>query len=90
MRTVLIRDLIGTQPLTIDQRSRNADGSLKYPEQQKTPRITTLQRVWTARKDGQTWLCWEWDSNFPETFCHSSGVVLTSEHADNYALEVQS
>lgn len=89
IKAVLLRDLIGTPPIKVDQRTRNADGSLKYPEQQQEPRITTLQRVYTKRQDGKLWLMWEWDRGCPQTpFCNYSGFVFDSQHANNYAIGV--
>ncbi len=89
MKIKLIKDLIGTKPLRIDRRTRNADGSLKYPEQQKTPQMTTLERVYIKREKGQDWLYWQWDRSLKETpLCNYSGIACGSKHVENYALAV--
>lgn len=91
-RIVLIKDLVGTAPIQVDQRTRNADGSLKYPEQQREPRPIKLLRVWIDKnreRDGIDWLMWEWEHGLKQTpYCNYSGIVMTSKHAHDYALEV--
>ncbi len=97
-RIALIKDLIGTAPVVIDQRTRNADGSLRYPDLDDylEPRITVLEKVWTKKKkdkhgNPQTWLYWQWDKACPATpMCNYSGVLMDGEHENGYALEVAS
>jgi hypothetical protein len=84
MKLVKISDLVGenTSGMKADIRSRNADGSLKYPtfSDYQRPIIVTMRKV--ELKGG--WLYWRWDGYS----CGFSGVDLNSPQAETYHIMI--
>lgn len=67
--------------VSVDIRSRHANGELRYPEQTPQPLITKLTRVWTEKDSkGQTWLRWTWeDMPYSPWACNYSGIVIDGD-----------